>query len=118
MPLWLKLAYTAFMAVLVPVYWHYYGPTNFLYFCDVALILTLVGIWLESPLLISMCAVGILAPQALWVVDFVLNIFGVPLTRHDRLHVQARELAVPARAVAVSRLAAVPAGLSGVAARL
>jgi hypothetical protein len=29
MPLWLKLAYTAFMAVLVPVYWHYYGPTNF-----------------------------------------------------------------------------------------
>ena len=36
-PLGLKLAYTAFMAVLVPVYWRYYGPTNFLYFCDVAL---------------------------------------------------------------------------------
>ena len=51
LPLWLKLAYTAFMAVLVPVYWHYYGPTNFLYFCDVALFLTLAGIWLESPLL-------------------------------------------------------------------
>ena len=47
------------MAVLVPVYWYYYGPTNFLYFCDVALFLTLAGIWLESPLLISMCAVGI-----------------------------------------------------------
>ena len=59
--LWLKLAYTAFMAVLMPVYWYYYGPTNFLYFCDVALILTLVGIWLESPLLVSMCAVGILS---------------------------------------------------------
>jgi hypothetical protein len=29
-PLWLKLAYTAFMAVLVPVYWWNYGPTNFL----------------------------------------------------------------------------------------
>ena len=29
-PLWLKLAYTAFMAVLVPVYWANYGPTNFL----------------------------------------------------------------------------------------
>ena len=39
----LKVAYTAFMAVLIPVYWHYYGPTNFLYFCDVALILTLIG---------------------------------------------------------------------------
>jgi hypothetical protein len=31
-PLVLKLGYTAFMAVLVPVYWHYYGPTHFLYF--------------------------------------------------------------------------------------
>lgn len=75
----LKLVYTAFMAVLVPVYWYYYGPTNFLYFCDVALFLTLAGIWLESPLLVSMCAVGILAPQALWVVDFVANLFGIPL---------------------------------------
>jgi len=64
LPLWLKLAYSAFMAVLVPVYWYYYGPTNFLYFCDTALILTLIGIWIESPLLVSMCAVGILAPQA------------------------------------------------------
>ena len=59
-PLWLKLAYTAFMAVLVPVYLHYYGPTNFLYFCDVALIITLVGIWIESALLVSICAVGII----------------------------------------------------------
>lgn len=44
LPLWLKLADTAFMAVLVPVYWTQYGPTNFLYFCDVALFLALVGL--------------------------------------------------------------------------
>ncbi|MGE3262345.1 MAG: hypothetical protein AB7K68_11245 [Bacteriovoracia bacterium] len=80
LPLPLKLAYTAFMAILIPVYWHYYGPTNFLYFCDVALILTLVGIWTESTLLISMCAVGIILPQALWVADFLTSIFGFPLT--------------------------------------
>ena len=78
-PLWLKLAYTAFMAVLVPVYWHYYGPTNFLYFCDLALLITLVGIWIESPLLVSMCAVGILAPQALWVADFLSTLGGLSL---------------------------------------
>ena len=47
-PIALKLAYTAFLAVLVPVYWRNYGPTNFLYFCDVALFLTLVGIWTEN----------------------------------------------------------------------
>jgi hypothetical protein len=80
LPLWIKLAYTAFMAVLVPVYGYYYGPTNFLYFCDVALLITLVGVWIESPLLISMCAVGILAPQALWVIDFVANMVGIKLT--------------------------------------
>lgn len=79
-PMWLKLAYTAFMAVLIPVYWHHYGPSNFLYFCDVALLVTLVGIWRESPLLISMPAVGILAPQLLWVMDFVGNLAGVHLT--------------------------------------
>ena len=80
LPLGLKLAYTAFMAMLVPVYWHYYGPTNFLYFCDVALFLTLAGLWLESPLLISMCAVGILAPQTLWLVDYFGNFVGMKIT--------------------------------------
>lgn len=79
-PLSLKLAFTAFMAVLIPVYWANYGPTNFLYFCDMALLLTLIGVWLESPLLISMPAVGILAPQILWVADFGLNLTGVRLT--------------------------------------
>ncbi len=80
LPLAFKLTYTAFMAVLIPVYWHYYGPTNFLYFCDVTLIILLAGIWLESALLVSMCAVGILILQTLWVVDFTVRIFGVSLT--------------------------------------
>lgn len=80
LPLALKLAFTGFMAVLVPVYWVNYGPTNFLYFCDMALILTLAGVWLESPLLISMPTVGILAPQILWAFDFGLALFGLRLT--------------------------------------
>src|SRR5258707_10229162 len=79
-PIGLKLAYTAFMAVLVPVYWHYYGPTNFLYFCDICLFVTLAGMWLESPLLISMCAVGLMLPQTYWCIDFVANLLGVSLT--------------------------------------
>jgi hypothetical protein len=79
-PLGLKIAYTLFMAVLIPVYWYYYGPTNFLYFCDIALILTLIGMWTENTLLISMCAVGILAPQTLWVLDFIATLVGVPIT--------------------------------------
>lgn len=79
-PLWLKLAYTAFMAVLLPVYWHHYGPTNFLYFCDVALFLILAGIWLEHGLLISVATVGILGTQALWLLDFAVELLGGSLT--------------------------------------
>lgn len=80
LPLWLKLAYTAFLAVLIPVYWINYGPTNFLYFCDVALLLTLVGMWRESPLLLSLPAVGILLPQLVWCVDFAAHLLGWKLT--------------------------------------
>lgn len=79
-PLWLKVAYTAFLAVMIPVYWFYYGPTNFLYFCDVALLLTLIGIWKENALLVSLPAVGILLPQMLWCADFLAELFGGKLT--------------------------------------
>ena len=79
-PLWLKVSYTAFMAVWIPVYWYHYGPTNFLYFCDMALLLTLVGVWLEKPLLISLPAVGILMPQALWSVDYIVQLCGFTMT--------------------------------------
>src|ERR1022692_1656537 len=75
-PLTAKVVCTTFLAVLVPVYLREYGPTNFLWFCDAALILTVAGMWLESPLLISMCAVGILLPQCLWLAGFGVNLLG------------------------------------------
>ena len=78
-PLAAKVAGTAFLAVLVPVYLRTYGPTNFLWFCDVALLLTVAGMWRESSLLISMCAVGILLPQCLWLADFGGHFFGISL---------------------------------------
>jgi hypothetical protein len=81
-PLWLKLVYTAFVAVLVPVYWHGYGPTNFLYYCDVALLLTVPAVWLESPLLASMGSVGITIPQLLWQIDFLSGAHVVGLTAY------------------------------------
>jgi hypothetical protein len=75
-PLAAKLIVAIFLAILLPVYLHTYGPTNFLWFCDAALILTGVGMWLENSLLISMCAVGILIPQCLWLLDFGVNFLG------------------------------------------
>jgi hypothetical protein len=73
-PLAAKVAVTIFLAVLVPVYLHTYGPTNFLWFCDAALILSVAAMWLERPLLISMCAVGILLRQCVWLADFGSNL--------------------------------------------
>ena len=78
-PLAVKVAGTVFLAVLLPVYWQAYGPTNFLWFCDAALILTVAGMWWESPLLISMCSVGILIPQSLWLADFGSHLVGIRL---------------------------------------
>jgi hypothetical protein len=80
LPLAVKITYSLFVAVMVPVYWASYGPTNFLYFCDVSVLLTLVGIWTESALLISMCCVGILLPQLFWIIDFGCQLLGFKLT--------------------------------------
>jgi hypothetical protein len=80
-PLWNKLLYSAFVAILVPLYWMTYGPWNFLYFCDIALLVTAAAIWIESPLLVSMQAVAIVAPQMLWVVDLLVRVVaGVEIT--------------------------------------
>lgn len=79
-PLSVKLAYTGFMAVIIPHYWRVYGPTNFLYFCDVAMLCTWIGLWTESRLLISMAATGILVADGLWTLDFLFGLVGGHLT--------------------------------------
>jgi hypothetical protein len=70
-PLTLKLAYTVFVVILVPYYWVAYSAWNFLFFCDLALLMTLPALWLESSRLMSIPAVGLALPQLLWVVDFL-----------------------------------------------
>ena len=47
-PLSVCVPYTLFVCILVPVYWRYYGPANFLWFSDLALLIGLAALWLES----------------------------------------------------------------------
>ena len=68
-PLWIKLLYSSFLCVLVPVYWRHYGPANFLWASDLALFFVLAALWLERPLPSSMMAIGVLPFEVLWVVD-------------------------------------------------
>jgi len=68
-PLWLKITWTVWLIVWAPVYWRQYGLQNFLYFCDIGNVLIGVGLWLESPLIFSWAACGLLLFQTLYVVD-------------------------------------------------
>lgn len=70
-PLPLKLASTVFVCVLVPVYWAHYGPANFLWASDVALLLVLVSLWTGRALPNSMMAIGVLPFELVWVADLL-----------------------------------------------
>jgi hypothetical protein len=69
-PLWIKISYTLFTVITVAVYAVRYPLGNFLWFSDIALVLTVPALWLESSLLASMMAVGVLLPEAFWNVGF------------------------------------------------
>ena len=80
-PLWLKISSTLFVCVLVPVYWIHYGPSNFLWFSDIALLLSIPALWLESALLASMTTLAVAALELAWTVDFLVRLTtGVSLT--------------------------------------
>jgi hypothetical protein len=75
-PLFVKIPYTLFVAALVPYYWSVYGPANFLWFCDIALLTTVATVWLESRFLASMQLVGTFLIQVVWLADFLTRLLG------------------------------------------
>ena len=75
-PLWLKIAWSVWLLVWIPFYWHQYGAQNFLYFCDLGNFFIAAALWLESPLLFSWQACGLLLFQTLYSID----LFGAVLS--------------------------------------
>lgn len=73
-PLWLKISYTLFICVLIPIYWKHYGPGNFLWFSDIALYVTALSLWLESSLLTSMMALSVVVLESVWIIDFLIGL--------------------------------------------
>ncbi len=57
------------MVVWLPAYFRVWGWANLLHLCDVAVILSFVGIWLANPLLLSSQAVSSVAAGFFWVMD-------------------------------------------------
>ena len=79
--LWIKVAYTALLAVILPTWVVWWGWRNFLWFSDIALITTGFALWLDNSLLASMMALAVLVPELLWSVSYFGRlIFGIRVT--------------------------------------
>ncbi len=69
-PCKLKIAHTCYLATVVLVYYRFYGPQNFLWFSDLALIGLAPALWREDRRLTSMLAITVLVPEILWNIGF------------------------------------------------
>jgi hypothetical protein len=69
LPLWLKLAFTGFIVLWLPLVITSLGWQNLLWLCDLANLLVLIGLWLESRLLLSSQLVATLVIGLVWTID-------------------------------------------------
>lgn len=80
---WLKIFFSALVIIIVPVYWKYWGPKNFLWFSDIALFGLTGALWLEAEWIVSMVAVMVFWAELAWNLDlflrlvFGINVFGL-----------------------------------------
>lgn len=77
-PLWLKVTWTAMVLVVVVVYWRHRGPANFLWFSDIAILVLVPGLWLESSFIVSLAACMVLIAEVLWSVSFFGRLLHLP----------------------------------------
>jgi len=81
-PAWVRWGAVAWLIFWMATYWRVWGPHNFVYLCDIAVILTCIGLWTNSALLLSSQAVSSLIVDTMWAVDaastvlFGRHIFG------------------------------------------
>lgn len=70
MPRWYLIIYTAFVAVLIPVYVSTYPLSNFLWFSNICLILGLWAAWTRQSLPASVALVAVGLVEMGWIIDF------------------------------------------------
>jgi hypothetical protein len=68
-PLWIKVLWTVCVIAWIPLYWRQYGPQNFLFFCDLGNLFITAGLWMDSALIFSWQASGLLLFQTLFIID-------------------------------------------------
>ncbi|MFZ1973248.1 MAG: hypothetical protein WAU89_10400 [Candidatus Acidiferrales bacterium] len=70
-PDWIRWLAVLWLVVWFPMYWHAWGVANFLHLCDVAVILTCIGLWTGNSLLLASQAISSVVIDALWTLDVV-----------------------------------------------
>jgi hypothetical protein len=82
---WLMLIYGLAVPVIAVVYWRVYGPTNFLWLSDIGLAFTLAALLSGNALVASMAAVGVLALELAWTIDFLFGgrLIGIAAYMYD-----------------------------------
>ncbi len=65
-----RWAALGWLAVWATAYAQVWGWVNFLFLCDISVILTCLGLWRSSALLLSSQAVSSLIVETLWCIDF------------------------------------------------
>jgi hypothetical protein len=76
-PNWLRYRALVLLALWFVAYWHAWGPANFLHLCDIAVILTCIGLFTNSALLLSSQAVSSVLIDLVWTLDAAARlIFG------------------------------------------
>lgn len=80
-PVWARVCSLLWLAFWTPVYWRIWGAQNFLHVCDIAVMLTCVGLLFSNSLLLSSQAVSSILTDLLWDADAGWRLFtGHPLT--------------------------------------
>lgn len=79
LPLWLKGSFTLWALIWAPIYFWQYGPENYFWLCNLANFLILIGMWRESPLILSSQLLAVLIIGIFWTLDVVTSFaFGLP----------------------------------------
>jgi hypothetical protein len=68
-PRWIRAIALLWLTAWIPIYWYIWGADSFLFLCDIAVLLTCVGLWTNNALLISSQAISSLVVDSFWIID-------------------------------------------------
>jgi hypothetical protein len=74
-PDWVRWLALVSLVCWFAAYWHVWGPANFLHLCDIAVVLTCVGLYTNNALLFSSQAVSSVLIDIVWTLDAAARLF-------------------------------------------